>query len=295
MSHIKLPPSLKASLEATEPSPLPADAPFFLAYSSLSEHPGPKPDKLWLEETKAGAFPGALRDEDGDGYHEIPWLRVALKLTADPFAKPIGLAHYFDDRSFSITPSLVALHFATQHSTEELERIQALAESHELEKAKLFFLLKADAQENPLQKIRPYLHVYLNLSAVHSGYGLSDDVQVENNPYGFSVMADGRWRVDCGIFAQLARAVLRDIPDLNFHYIYLRSNKPSQAHVVLLVSDANNRHLLVDNGSVLYFQNDDPKNFLIERFTSKGYDTLGMGGDEWEPYAKHMVFYPSQP
>jgi len=260
--------------------------PFFLEYSPYAGRPAPAPDQQWLEETEKGAYPAAKRDEDGDGYQEIE------RSSLNPLLGPFPLASYFDDRLYSIAASLVALHFLKTHNEQSLAGLKRLADARDFKAVNTYFRFLASGQDNPLQEIRSHLHAYLNLIAVHSGYGVGDGVNVEKNPFGFSVTGDGRWRVDCGIFAQLARSALRKIEGLSFSYIYMRGSDPDQAHVVLLVSDANDRHLLVDNASVLYFENSDPENFLIERFKAQGYDTLARGGSEWKPFAKHATFYP---
>jgi hypothetical protein len=140
--------------------------------------------------------------------------------------------------------------------------------------------------------VQPYLWTFLNRIAVHSGGGVDDRVVLEKNRSGFSLTSDGRWRVDCAVFAQIAHAVLKNIDGLEFSYIYLRSQKPPMAHVVLLISDSNDHHIVVDNNLATYFEAKDPEEYMISRYTKRGFDIMARGSDRWEPYEKANRFYP---
>jgi hypothetical protein len=122
---------------------------------------------------------------------------------------------------------------------------------------------------------------------------VDDRIVIEKNKTGFSVAADGRWRVDCAIFAQLAHAALKDVNGLDFSYIYLRAQKPGMAHVLMLVSDSNDHYILVDNNRATYFEGKDPEEYIINRFAKRGFDIMARGSDHWDPYGKAKRFYPA--
>lgn len=287
MGRIKLPPRLFDE-EKTTASGLTSP---FLVYSQLGAPPPNPRDGAWLEETEKGAVPGAYRDEDGDGYREISALRLQLKEAGEPFLNTYRLAQYFDDRKLDPNSGLVAAHFLKDHGEDELTEMKALADARDFPGIKKHFRALAEAQGGSLEKLRSYLHLYLSLIAVHSGYGIPDALTLEDNPYGFSVAADGRLRVDCVTFTQLAHAALQGIAGLSFSYISMAGLEANSSHVVLLASDGCGGNLLVDNGSVLSFTSDDVDKYLAERFSARGYTLVSDAGGAWPPGGKRRVLY----
>ncbi|MDP2599380.1 MAG: hypothetical protein Q8P84_01415, partial [Deltaproteobacteria bacterium] len=146
--------------------------------------------------------------------------------------------------------------------------------------------------DNPLNVAALSLAQYLAAQLMHSGLNLDDSIRL-HTPSGFSVHGSGRLRVDCVLFSELGHEVLKDIPGLTFQYISLRSrenpvsisvSKPAAKetqyykfdtpesfddpsgskglHLILMVVDENNHHLIIDNESVRYFDAEDPMAFF---------------------------------
>lgn len=189
--------------------------------------PGPlRIDETRLEETNVGALapdlvdflsifaPQAIDDVDGDGFIDV-----------DPSGVPDALEQW----SVESGRMPLATYFADAPSEPNSPHRFISHETTPVDFATIFTQSHAS-----LPSLAAPLARYLASVAVHSGHNVDDRVPLTTSS-GFSVTRDGRLRLDCVLFAQLAYATLQDFPGLQFAYIRLRRSETSAPdHLVSL-------------------------------------------------------------
>lgn len=240
--------------------------------------------------------PEAFGDTDGDGFREVKKDILLQALDEYNFGSvSLPLATYFDD-SFNAAPFL--------HKLEGIpEELSQAIRKNDLAAAGDYFADLAATSENPLRDIANPLAKHLAGTATYGGYMENVDI---NNESGFSVTSDGRMRFNCVAFFQLAFQDLAKVPGLKLQAVILEIepgspmnmgtgkgistnnirnienqtssynfdfddfdgllNEEPASHIVLLASDAAGHHLIVDNTSVIYLNNEDPKKFITDKY-----------------------------
>lgn len=199
-------------------------------YNSSEPHRHPEFDPSYLEETNKGALPYdllysvqlldpfAVVDQDGDGYREIERNAFEQIVRMEGLdARPFPLAPFFDDRNVVVEG----------HRLKYLpEALKEATDRHDFPAARSYFARLAGNFTDPLESLALPLAAHLAASAMHAGVNIDDGVSLEG-PSGFSVFRDGRLRLDCGLYAQLAHSDLAGVRGVRFTYVILQKSGAS--------------------------------------------------------------------
>lgn len=257
-----------------------------------AEETHPNFDPTWLEETSQGALnpdlveriealdPTAVRDQDGDQYHEFK-KSILDQIIGDYTSQTLNLplAPYFADKPFPAGNRWRVKYLPPA--------LRESVQKNNLKMARDYFASLACATDNPLKKIAKKLARHLSAVGLHSGLNAKF---LLDNPNGFSVHGSGRFRFDCVNFAELAASDLKDIGEITIRYMKMDSRMeadPSDvsvkakitdqglysfyvpggltdaagsgpvSHTTLLVSDTHNHYLIVSNETVRYLETPD--------------------------------------
>lgn len=235
--------------------------------------------------------PQSFEDTDSDGFREVR--KETLEKIVEQFHTGntnFPLATFFDD-SKERTPFYKRL--------EGLPEMLKTAISRRDGGLAAKFFERASNTNNPLKESSVYLAKYLAGSAKYDSF--LDDASIGiDNDNGFSVSGDGRMRLNCQQYGELALSAMERVKGLTFTEIslsnesegsprtittinpnskYPQNYKPKYnyddnmpqisgdyAHLVLLITDSQNRHLLIDNNEVTYFEGGSGRGFVEEKY-----------------------------
>lgn len=160
----------------------------------------------------------SLSDIDNDGLREMlvtDFQRIKRDFSSENSFP--SMTTFFDDSDSSI--------FYDFNSIAD----QSLKTSIIQGQVKDWFTKMADKNtESPLKSVAEALATYLNATAIHSGVDVDDSIDISTNPddiNNFSLTLDGRRRVDCVIFSELAVTALKGIPGTTIFTVGMESNE----------------------------------------------------------------------